>query len=101
MTGEYAFVDHTYDVVVVGAGGAGLRATFGLAEVGLSTACITKVFPTRSHPGARTIGAVRFAGLATRSALPVLALGGIDERTARRLRHSGAVGVAGVSFGAD
>jgi len=49
MTGEYTFVDHTYDVVVVGAGGAGLRATFGLAEVGLSTACITKVFPTRSH----------------------------------------------------
>ncbi|MFQ5634353.1 MAG: succinate dehydrogenase flavoprotein subunit, partial [Gammaproteobacteria bacterium] len=49
MTGEYTFTDHTYDVVVVGAGGAGLRATFGLAEAGLSTACITKVFPTRSH----------------------------------------------------
>ncbi len=46
---EYSFTDHTYDVVVVGAGGAGLRATFGLAEAGLSTACITKVFPTRSH----------------------------------------------------
>jgi succinate dehydrogenase / fumarate reductase flavoprotein subunit len=46
---EYAFTDHTYDVVVVGAGGAGLRATFGLAQAGLSTACITKVFPTRSH----------------------------------------------------
>ena len=45
----YEFVDHTYDVVVVGAGGAGLRATFGLAEAGLSTACISKVFPTRSH----------------------------------------------------
>jgi succinate dehydrogenase / fumarate reductase flavoprotein subunit len=45
----YTFTDHTYDVVVVGAGGAGLRATFGLAEAGLSTACITKVFPTRSH----------------------------------------------------
>jgi succinate dehydrogenase / fumarate reductase flavoprotein subunit len=45
----YRFTDHTYDVVVVGAGGAGLRATFGLAEAGLSTACITKVFPTRSH----------------------------------------------------
>jgi succinate dehydrogenase / fumarate reductase flavoprotein subunit len=43
------FVDHTFDVVVVGAGGAGLRATFGLAESGLTTACITKVFPTRSH----------------------------------------------------
>jgi succinate dehydrogenase / fumarate reductase flavoprotein subunit len=46
---DYRFTDHTYDVVVVGAGGSGLRATFGLAEAGLSTACLTKVFPTRSH----------------------------------------------------
>src|SRR5450755_2074585 len=46
---EYKLIDHTYDVVVVGAGGAGLRATFGLAEAGLATACVTKVFPTRSH----------------------------------------------------
>ncbi len=45
----YPITDHTYDVVVVGAGGAGLRATLGCAEAGLSTACITKVFPTRSH----------------------------------------------------
>ncbi len=45
----YKLIDHTYDVVVVGAGGAGLRATFGLAQAGLSTACLTKVFPTRSH----------------------------------------------------
>jgi succinate dehydrogenase / fumarate reductase flavoprotein subunit len=45
----YKFVDHAYDVVVVGAGGAGLRATLGMAEQGLKTACITKVFPTRSH----------------------------------------------------
>jgi len=49
MAGGYRIIDHTYDVVVVGAGGAGLRATLGLAEAGLSTACITKVFPTRSH----------------------------------------------------
>jgi succinate dehydrogenase / fumarate reductase flavoprotein subunit len=49
MSQAYKTVDHIYDVVVVGAGGAGLRATFGLAEAGLSTACITKVFPTRSH----------------------------------------------------
>ncbi len=45
----YSIVDHSYDVVVVGAGGAGLRATFGMAEKGLKTACISKVFPTRSH----------------------------------------------------
>jgi len=45
----YNIIDHTYDVIVVGAGGAGLRATFGMAEKGLKTACLTKVFPTRSH----------------------------------------------------
>jgi succinate dehydrogenase / fumarate reductase flavoprotein subunit len=49
MSKAYKVIDHAYDVVVVGAGGAGLRATFGAAEKGLSTACITKVFPTRSH----------------------------------------------------
>ena len=46
---EYKIVHHEYDVVVVGAGGAGLRATFGMAEAGLKTACVTKLFPTRSH----------------------------------------------------
>ena len=45
----YEYVDHTYDVVVVGAGGSGLRATLGMAEQGFKTACISKVFPTRSH----------------------------------------------------
>jgi succinate dehydrogenase flavoprotein subunit len=45
----YKLIDHRSDVVVVGAGGAGLRATLGLAEAGLDTACVTKVFPTRSH----------------------------------------------------
>jgi succinate dehydrogenase / fumarate reductase flavoprotein subunit len=45
----YPLTDHTYDVVVVGAGGAGLRATLGCSEAGLKTACISKVFPTRSH----------------------------------------------------
>ena len=45
----YPVTDHVYDVVVVGAGGAGLRAVVGCAEAGLKTACITKVFPTRSH----------------------------------------------------
>ena len=45
----YELIDHEFDVVVVGAGGAGLRATLGMAEQGLRTACLTKVFPTRSH----------------------------------------------------
>lgn len=49
MVHSYKIIDHEYDVVVVGAGGAGLRATFGMAAAGLSTACISKVFPTRSH----------------------------------------------------
>jgi len=45
----YKIIDHTYDVVVVGAGGAGLRATLGMGAAGFKTACVTKVFPTRSH----------------------------------------------------
>ncbi|HNW79821.1 MAG TPA: FAD-binding protein, partial [Candidatus Competibacteraceae bacterium] len=49
MSNAYKLVHHNYDVVVVGAGGAGLRATFGMAQKGLKTACLTKVFPTRSH----------------------------------------------------
>ncbi len=49
MPTAYKIIDHTYDAVVVGAGGSGLRATMGCAEAGLKTACITKVFPTRSH----------------------------------------------------
>jgi len=45
----YTWIDHTFDVVVVGAGGSGLRAALGAAQAGLKTACVTKVFPTRSH----------------------------------------------------
>ena len=47
--GDYTVVDHTYDAVVVGAGGSGLRAAMGLSEAGFRTACVTKLFPTRSH----------------------------------------------------
>ncbi|GEO82389.1 succinate dehydrogenase flavoprotein subunit [Pararhodospirillum oryzae] len=46
---SHEIIDHEYDAVVVGAGGAGLRATFGMVQAGLRTACVTKVFPTRSH----------------------------------------------------
>ncbi|CAD8136572.1 unnamed protein product [Paramecium pentaurelia] len=49
LTDKYTIIDHTYDAVVVGAGGAGLRAAFGLVELGFKTACISKLFPTRSH----------------------------------------------------
>jgi len=46
---KYPLIEHEYDAIVVGAGGSGLRAAFGLAEAGFNTACITKLFPTRSH----------------------------------------------------
>jgi succinate dehydrogenase / fumarate reductase, flavoprotein subunit len=49
MTPAYEIIEHGYDVVIVGAGGAGLRAALGMASSGLKTACVTKVFPTRSH----------------------------------------------------
>ncbi len=49
MSKAYELIEHKYDIIVVGAGGAGLRATMGLAATGLSTACVSKVFPTRSH----------------------------------------------------
>jgi succinate dehydrogenase / fumarate reductase, flavoprotein subunit len=49
MTNAYQIIDHTYDAIVVGAGGAGLRATLGMTAAGFKTACITKVYPTRSH----------------------------------------------------
>jgi len=49
MKGDYTIVDHQYDAVVVGAGGSGLRAAMGLSEAGFKTACVTKLFPTRSH----------------------------------------------------
>ena len=49
LANKYTVIDHKYDAIVVGAGGAGLRAAFGLAEQGFKTACITKLFPTRSH----------------------------------------------------
>ena len=49
MPNSYDIIDHSFDVIVLGAGGAGLRATLGMVAAGLNTACITKVYPTRSH----------------------------------------------------
>lgn len=57
IASKYPVIDHEYDAVVVGAGGAGLRAAFGLAEAGFNTACITKLFPTRSHTVAAQVWA--------------------------------------------
>ena len=59
LCSEYPVFDHTYDAVVVGAGGAGLRAAFGLSEAGFKTACVTKLFPTRSHTVAAQVGVVQ------------------------------------------
>jgi hypothetical protein len=60
VNSSYTVVDHTYDAVVVGAGGAGLRAAIGLSEHGFNTACITKLFPTRSHTVAAQVYEILF-----------------------------------------
>jgi len=58
-SGKYPLIEHEYDAIVVGAGGAGLRAAFGLAEAGFNTACITKLFPTRSHTVAAQVSRIQ------------------------------------------
>ena len=63
LTGSYTVVDHTYNCVVVGAGGAGLRAALGLTEKGFKTACITKLFPTQSHTVAAQVVPRTFSSL--------------------------------------
>ena len=80
----YEYETHSYDVVVVGAGGSGLRATLGMAEQGLKTACITKVFPTRSH----TVAAQ--GGIAAS-----LAQHGPRQLAVAPLRHRQGLGLAG------
>jgi succinate dehydrogenase (ubiquinone) flavoprotein subunit len=66
LSRDYPVVDHKYDAVVVGAGGAGLRAAFGLANEGFKTACITKLFPTRSHTVAAQVNINSLQDLTTR-----------------------------------
>ena len=80
----YQIIDHTYDVVVVGAGGSGLRATMGAAGQGLKTACITKVFPTRSHTVAAQGGIAASLGN----------MGPDHRRMAARAKRGGADGIA-------
>jgi len=66
------------------------------AQAGVTAALLSPVFVTMSHPGATPLGALRFAALARKSALPIYGLGGVNDRTARRLRGSGAAGVAAI-----
>ncbi len=65
---------------------------------GADAALLAPVLPTASHPGAPCLGTLRFAALARGARLPVYALGGIDEKGARRIRDSGAAGIAGIGF---
>lgn len=80
-------VDHTYDAVVVGAGGAGLRAAIGLSEHGFNTACITKLFPTRSHTvaaqvqGIQTYGNLLYGGIRGNAILSVFRLKRLVSQT--------------------
>ena len=66
ISNKYPVVDHEYDALVVGAGGSGLRAAFGLAEAGFNTACISKLFPTRSHTVAHRVVSMPRSGTCTR-----------------------------------
>ena len=69
------------------------------AQAGADAVLLSPVLPTDSHPGGNSLGPCRFAGLVHRAGTPVLALGGITAQTVRRVRHSGATGVAGIGFG--
>ena len=80
MTESYELIEHSYDVVIVGAGGAAMRAVLGMAASGLRTACVTKVFPTRSDTVAAQGGMA--ASLARRAGRVPEAIGG-----GRRGRH--------------
>ena len=72
------------------------RAVRSAAALGVDAVLLSPVFATRSHPGAPTIGPMRFARWVSESPIPVYALGGIDARSGRRLRGSGAAGFAAI-----
>ncbi len=75
----------------------GLYAAHRARRVGADAALLSPVFATQSHPGGDVLGTVRFADIARKSPLPVIALGGVTPANARRLKGSGAVGIAGIS----
>ena len=78
---------------------AAAHGTRGLRRArGADAVLLSPVFPTPSHPGARGLGQLRFAELVARAGMPVLALGGVNEASLRRLRGSGAFGVAGIGW---
>jgi thiamine-phosphate pyrophosphorylase len=85
---------HEHWLITVAAHGA--PAIRRARDVGADAVLLGPVFPTRSHPAARTLGPSRFAALVTRAELPVYALGGISAETARHLALSGAVGLAAI-----
>jgi FAD binding domain len=85
MTEAYEVIERNYDAVIVGAGGAGLRAALGMASSGLTTACVTKVFPTRSHT------VVAQGGMAPRSAICMTETIGVSTCTTRSRAPTGSV----------
>ena len=105
MLNSYNIVDHVHDVIVVGAGGAGLRATLGMTSAGLDTACITKVFPTRSHTVAAQggvgagprVAAVRGAGESVVAMGIQDAAGGIASLRGAEVFHTESAGGAGIA----
>ena len=74
-----------FDALIIGAGGGGLRAALQLSNAEASVAVVSKVFPTRSHPGAPVLGPMRFRALARHAHMPVIALGGMTQSTAKHL----------------
>ena len=90
-----------FDAIIVGAGGAGMRASLQLAEAGLSVAVLTKVFPTRSHPGARALGRARLGLMIRGVPVPVITLGGMNARRAASLQALGIYGWAAIDAWAD
>ena len=83
--------------LMVTASGHGRAALWRAERSGVDAVLLSPVFSTASHPDARPLGVHRFAGLVRHSALPVYALGGVNEGTARRLKGTGAAGIAAIS----